>query len=78
MKAVGFCPGHITGLFYPCPHEDVLSSGSRGAGMCVHLGARSEVSLNESGEVHITINGKSGTAAVTRAAVKEMLPPAPV
>jgi len=75
MKAVGFCPGHITGLFYPCPHEDVLSSGSRGAGMCVHLGARSEVSLNESGEVHITINGKSGTAAVTRAAVKEMLPP---
>lgn len=75
MRATGFCPGHITGFFYPCPHQDVLSSGSRGAGMCVHLGAVSEVELNDSGEVHVSINSAEGTALVTEAAIVEMLPP---
>ena len=75
MRATGFCPGHITGLFYPCPHDEVLSSGSRGAGMCVHLGARSDVALNDSGEVRVSINGVAVPAAVTERAVEHLLPP---
>lgn len=43
--------------------------------MCVHLGATSEVELNDSGEVHTSISSAAGTAAVTEAAVRYMLPP---
>lgn len=43
--------------------------------MCVHLGARSKVALNHSGEVHLSIRGIGGTVSITRAAVEDMLPP---
>lgn len=75
MRATAFCPGHITGLFFPCPHQEALASGSRGAGMCVDRGATSTVSLADEEEgVRIAINGKVGTAAVTRAALLDLLP----
>lgn len=76
MRVTAFCPGHITGLFFPCPHAEPLESGSRGAGMCVSLGARSTVSLTDATEgVRISINGRTGTASVTRAALMQLLPP---
>lgn len=43
--------------------------------MCVHLGARSEVALNDTGKVRASISGAEGTALVTRAAVADLLPP---
>ncbi len=44
--------------------------------MCVHLGARSEVTLTDATEgVRISVNGRMSTASVTRTAVLDMLPP---
>ena len=40
MTARAFCPGHVTALFYaPEPGSSPSSTGSRGAGFCVSLGA---------------------------------------
>lgn len=49
MTAQAFCPGHVTALFYaPEPAPSPLSTGSRGAGVCVSLGARSSVEAEDS------------------------------
>src|SRR5512137_742081 len=70
MKGKAFCPGHITGFFQIMEHKDPLRSGSRGAGLCVSLGATSTVMMEEgNGEVIVTINGKEEKAPVTVAAV---------
>lgn len=75
MRAAAFCPGHITGFFYPCEHDDPLASGSRGAGVCVHLGAVSEVRLTPGrGDVTIWLNDQREEAPVTLAAARELLP----
>ena len=74
MKVKAFCPGHITGFFQICEHRDPMRSGSRGAGMCVSLGATSTVRMEEgNGEVIISINGKEGNAPVTVAAVSRVI-----
>ncbi len=67
MKAVAFCPGHITGFFQICEHQDALRSGSRGAGICLSLGATSEVTVREGkGRIEISINGEGSEGKVTR------------
>ena len=44
MTSVAFCPGHITALFYaPEPGPTPERTGSRGAGMCISLGAMATV-----------------------------------
>ena len=44
MTARAFCPGHVTALFYaPEPGPSPEATGSRGAGVCVSLGARATV-----------------------------------
>jgi pantoate kinase len=44
MTSWAFCPGHVTALFYaPEPGESPEATGSRGAGVCVSLGARATV-----------------------------------
>jgi pantoate kinase len=44
MTAQAFCPGHVTALFYaPEPGPTASSTGSRGAGVCVSLGALATV-----------------------------------
>ena len=75
MDAKAFCPGHITGFFEICDSEDVLSKGSRGAGLCISLGATSVVKLNDSDrqEVSVVIDGKESKAEVTTEAVKYIL-----
>jgi pantoate kinase len=74
MKAKAFCPGHITGFFQIMEHKDPMRSGSRGAGLCVSLGATSTVMLEEgNGEVIVTINGKEERAPVTEAAVYNVI-----
>jgi len=75
MRAKAFCPGHLTGFFQTFIEDDALSSGSRGAGMCLNLGATSVVRTGDSPRpgVEVTVNGKAGEAAVTRAAVRHLL-----
>jgi len=43
MMAEAFSPGHITGFFEVCDHRNILRKGSRGAGLCLSRGVRSEV-----------------------------------
>jgi len=74
MKAKAFCPGHITGFFQILEHKDPMRSGSRGAGLCVNLGATSTVMMEEgNGEVIVSINGKEDRAPVTVAAVSNVI-----
>ena len=75
MIAKAFCPGHITGFFQICEAEDVLSTGSRGAGLCLSLGATSKIWVSDSQRqaIEILIDGKKSKAEVTRTALRHML-----
>ncbi len=48
MKAVAFAPGHISGFFEPIYNQDFSRNGSRGAGINISLGAKSEVKVESS------------------------------
>lgn len=75
MATKAFCPGHVTGFFEICPSENVLAMGSRGAGMCLSLGATATVEIEESKKqtIDIRLDGKKADAPVTRTAVKYLL-----
>jgi pantoate kinase len=74
MKVTAFCPGHLTGFFFPCEHEDPLRSGSRGAGLCVNLGAISQVEVKKGNStITINVNGRRSDAPVTRTAIELLL-----
>lgn len=75
MKAKAFSPGHVTGFFEICMDDDTLAAGSRGAGMCLSLGATSEVVLVPATRqtIRVTINGKSSKAEVTKRAIGHLI-----
>jgi len=75
MRAKAFCPGHLTGFFQAFIGDDALSSGSRGAGMCLSLGATSVVRTGDSPRpaVEVSVNGVPSGAEVTKAAVRHLL-----
>ncbi len=70
MRAIAFCPGHITGFFQICEHKKILHSGSRGAGICVTLGATSTVTATQgSGKIDTYLDGIRSDAPVTKQAL---------
>jgi pantoate kinase len=70
MRAKAFCPGHITGFFQICEHDDIDRTGSRGAGICISLGATSTIKATRgNGKLEVIINGKRDSAPVTRQAL---------
>lgn len=75
MKAKAFSPGHVTGFFEICAGDDLLTSGSRGAGLCLSLGATSEVVLVPATKqsIKVTINGRNSTAEVTKRAITHLI-----
>jgi len=76
MIAKAFAPGHISGFFEPVFHlEDLIRTGSRGAGVSISLGALSEVIVEESqvSSIKIFINGKKSPAQVTSLALKYII-----
>lgn len=75
MDAEAFSPGHVTGFFEVRYTEDLLSSGSRGAGLCLALGAKSTVRATKSGRtsIDVMIDGKRSRASVTRASLVHLL-----
>jgi pantoate kinase len=75
MIAKAFCPGHITGFFQICKAEDPLSTGSRGAGLCLSLGATSKVWVSHSQRqvIEVLIDGGKSRAEVTRTALRSLL-----
>jgi pantoate kinase len=75
MMAKAFCPGHVTGFFEIHEGADVPSTGSRGAGMCLSLGASSRVKVSKAREqtIQVEIDGKRAAAPVTKAAARQLL-----
>src|SRR5512136_3066110 len=75
MRAAAFCPGHITGFFEICRSKDVMSTGSRGAGLCIALGAGSVVRVGEAKRqsVSVSINGRASAANVTKRAIEHLV-----
>ena len=75
MRVSAFCPGHVTGFFEICPSEDLLSMGSRGAGLCLSLGATATVDFKKSARqvIDIRLNGQKTPAPVTKSALKHLL-----
>lgn len=74
-RAKAFCPGHITGFFEIHKTDDVLSTGSRGAGLCLTLGATSSVESMKSTRqrIAVAIDGKPHRAEVTKSALGRLL-----
>lgn len=73
-QAMAFCPGHITGFFQICRHENVLETGSRGAGFSITAGAESRVVIEDGdGKLDIFLNGAHAKARVTEMAVQKLI-----
>jgi pantoate kinase len=76
MEATAFVPGHISAFFEPVFTPQSLDrTGSRGAGLCLTLGATSTVTLNASPEqtIQVHINGIPTIAPVTTLACRHLL-----
>jgi len=65
MKAVAFCPAHITGFFMVCLNEDYKKTGSKGAGLNLSLGSVAEVEKAEK----FCLEGNIGNGTVTKSAI---------
>jgi pantoate kinase len=74
-EARAFCPGHVTGLFEICRKKDLMSTGSRGAGLCLSLGAGSEVSIapSRTQRIEVEIDGRESEAPVTKEALRRIV-----
>lgn len=74
MRKSAFCPGHITGFFEIRRSNDLISTGSRGAGLCLTLGAGSEIGVTSSTRqsIEVSINGRSSDAVVTKHALRHL------
>jgi pantoate kinase len=75
MNAKAFCPGHVTGFFQICETKNMLSTGSRGAGLCLTRGAVSYVRVEEAQRQSVLtyLDRKVAAAEVTKAAIRRMI-----
>lgn len=75
IKAVAFAPGHISGFFEPIFNKDMLKTGSRGAGINISLGAKSEVLVQNSNKTDfkIFLNGKKSIFPIIPTALKYLV-----
>ncbi len=69
-----FCPGHVSCVFQPVSSYDLMSTGSRGIGIRLSLGARASAEERGDGEVNIWLDGSRSIANVTRKAVMDLAP----
>lgn len=75
-RAAAVCPGHVTGFFQIVDDSpDVARRGSRGAGVCLDLGALSIVEVEEAEKqtVEVFLDKEPSDAPVTRSAVARVL-----
>jgi pantoate kinase len=69
-----YCPAHVTCFFQPVRTDDVRTTGSRGAGIRLGLGAEARVSENRSVATDVTMDGHPAAAPVTRLLAERMAP----
>jgi pantoate kinase len=74
MRSMAFCPGHLTGFFQVREHLDIDSTGSRGAGICLTMGATTKVTATRGrGRIEVLVNGIRDQAPVTRQAMAMLM-----
>jgi len=76
MKSIAFAPGHITGFFEPVYFkQDMMRTGSRGAGVNISMGAISEVEIKNSEKqvFEINVNSKKIDFPTVKLALKFLL-----
>jgi len=69
-----FCPGHITCFFSPALSNDVLTSGSLGAGIRLDKGVTVTAEERRDTKVMITMDGEECDAPVSRRVAELMAP----
>ena len=74
-RAEAFCPGHITAFFEVCKAKDSRHWGSRGAGLCMTLGVRTEVKVRAASNqrVRIFLNGEEEKAETTSRVIEKLI-----
>lgn len=74
LTATAYSPSHITGFFEIIEGNNALTTGSRGAGVCLEAGVKTTVSVTNSNKrISVTINGEKKDALVSRYVSKKML-----
>lgn len=69
-----YCPSHITCFFQPVESTDILSKGSRGAGIRINPGTEVHISENRSPKTDIVMDGTLSDAPLTRKVLETALP----
>ena len=69
-----FCPGHITCFFHPVRTDDVLTTGSRGAGIRLSKGAYVTLEERSDDRVEVTMDGILSEAKITRKVLELIRP----
>jgi len=69
-----FCPGHITCFFSPVLTDNVLTSGSLGAGIRLDKGAAVTLEERSDPRIEITMDGEACVASVSRRVMEIMAP----
>lgn len=75
-KASAFAPGHISGFFEPIFNKnDIFKTGSKGAGINISLGAKSEVIVKRSNNLKIKIylNNKELSDSILKTAIEYLI-----
>jgi pantoate kinase len=62
--ATAFVPGHVTGFFSPCPDDDPVRAGSRGAGLTLSDGVA--VTVREAADPGLSLDGDPISMASVR------------
>ncbi len=75
MHASAFSPCHITGFFQIFKLSDELTSGSRGCGVVIKKGTRTDIKVKESDEnkIEVQVNGAPCDCPVSRMVADEIL-----
>ncbi|MDR2866270.1 MAG: pantothenate kinase [Methanomassiliicoccaceae archaeon] len=69
-----FCPGHITCFFSPVRTDDVMTTGSLGAGIRLDKGVNVTLEERRDKRMEATINGKECDAAISKDTVRSLAP----
>jgi pantoate kinase len=75
LIGTAYAPSHITGFFEIVEGDSELTTGSRGAGVCLEAGVTTTVKVNEasSSKIDVKINGKYSFAPVSIIVAEKML-----
>ena len=69
-----FCPGHITCFFHPVRTDRLETTGSRGAGIRLSLGANVTMEERSDSRIDVIMDGRLSDANITRYVIGKICP----